>query len=246
MLSSFAVLTTGCTQVRQDSLRIAAASNVQYAMADLVAAFTEESGIEAEVVISSSGKLSTQIAQGAPYDIFVSADMQYPMNLYRNGFATDKPRLYAYGEIVIWSSGNIEPTFEAMMRDEVDHVAVPNPKTAPYGQMAMKALNNVGIFEAIHDKLVFGENVGQVNQFVASGSAEIGITAKSMLMSAQLKGKGNWTPISEKLYTPINQGLIIVDRDAGFREDAKKFYDFIISGTARNILAKNGYKLPLS
>jgi len=236
----------GCMQARQHSLRIATAANAQYAMTDLVEAFTAQSGIEAEVVISSSGKLSAQIAQGAPYDVFVSADMEYPMSLYNNGYATEEPRLYAYGEIVIWSAGNIEPTFEAMLLNEVDHVAIPNPKTAPYGLTALTALKSVGILEAINDKLVFGENVGQVNQFIFSGAAEIGITAKSMVMSAKLKEKGKWTQISEDLYTPISQGLIIIKRDAGFKEDAMEFYDFILSAKARKILSNNGYKLPIS
>ncbi len=243
-LSAIVLIVTSCTQARQDSLRIATAANVQYAMADLVKAFTAQSGIEAEIVISSSGKLSTQIAQGAPYDIFVSADMRYPMHLYSNGYATDEPRMYAQGEIVIWSTSEAKPTFEQMLADAVDHVAMPNPKTAPYGDLAMTALENAGILEAISDKLVFGENVGQVNQFVVSGAAEIGITAKSMVMSSRLKGKGKWTPISEDLYTPISQGLIMVDRELEFRKDALQFFDFIISETAREILAENGYKLP--
>jgi len=245
-LSVILLVGAGCMESRQTSLRIATAANVQYAMEDLVRAFNLENGIEAEVIISSSGKISTQIALGAPYDIFVSADMEYPMHLYRNGFTTIEPRLYAYGEIVIWSGGNIEPTFDAMLRNDVDYVAVPNPKTAPYGVIAMEALKNAGALGAVHAKLVFGENVGQVNQFVMSGAAEIGITAKSMVIATQMKDQGNWTLIADELYSAIPQGLIIIERNSEFREEALLFYDFMISDTARKILALNGYKLPES
>lgn len=238
------LLVSGCKQAGQNKLRIATAANVQYAMADLVSAFSEQSSIDAELVISSSGKLSTQIAQGAPYDVFVSADMQYPQYLFDSGHATDEPRLYAYGEIVIWSSGDVEPVFDAMLLEDVEHVAIANPKTAPYGVLAITALGNAGILEDIRDKLVFGENVGQVNQFAFSGAAEIAITAKSMVLSDHMSGKGSWTPVSEELYAPIPQGLIIIERDAGFRDEAIKFYDFLISDTARRILSENGYKLP--
>jgi molybdate transport system substrate-binding protein len=234
---------TDCKPSEHRALRIATAANAQYAMVDIVKAFTERTGIEAELVISSSGKLSIQIEQGAPYDIFISADMKYPLNLYRNGYAASKPRLYAYGEIAIWTIGDIEPTFNAMLRHDVHHVAIANPRTAPYGLIAMKALKNSGVLDSINGKLVYGENVGQVNQFIASGAAEIGITAKSMIMSPQMKDKGKWTQISGSLYSPISQGLIIIERKEGFRDDAMKFYDFMISDTARKILVENGYKL---
>jgi molybdate transport system substrate-binding protein len=240
------VLVIGCGRIEQHELRVATAANVQYAVADIVEAFYEQTDISVELIIGSSGKLSTQIAQGAPFDIFISADMEYPGELYRSGYAYSEPKLYAYGEIVIWTMANIKPSIESMLGDDVQHVAVPNPKTAPYGLLAIEALTNAGILETIRSKLVYGANVGQVSQFIASGAAKIGITAKSMIMSTYLKDKGNWVDIPEDLYARIGQGIIIIDQKGEINVDAQLFYDFMFSDIAHQILVANGYKLPES
>ena len=236
----------GCGPVKQHNPRIATAANVQYALAEIVDAFYRQTGITVDVITGSSGKMSTQITQGAPFDIFISANMEYPMELYRNGFAASKPKLYAYGEIVIWTIGDIEPAMESLLREDVHHVAIPNPKSAPYGLIAIEALKNARFFDSIANKIVYGANTGQVSQFITSGAAEIGLNAKSMIMSPKLKGTGNWAEVPTTLYTPIEQGIVVINRKEGVRVEAQMFYEFMFTDITRSILLANGYKVPES
>ncbi len=246
-LSFIALLfSIGCGPVQKHKLRVATASNVRYAIAEIADTFYHGTGISVEIIKGSSGKMSAQIMQGAPFDIFISADMDYPMGLYHDGYASKEPQLYAYGEIIVWASGKHDPSFESMLHDDVQHIAVPNPKTAPYGVLAIEALKNARILDSIIGKLVYGTNVGQVSQFIVSGAAEIGITSKSMIMSDQLKGKNNWAAIPGNLYSPLGQGIVLINRKEGVSFEAESFYTFMLSDIAREILVNHGYKLPES
>ena len=124
----------GCVSKPSEKLRIATAANMRFAMTALIDTFTIKTVIKCEIVVSSSGKLTAQISQGAPYDIFVSADMKYPKELYRQGIAKDTPQVYAYGKLVLWStSGELKPDIEILSDKSVKRIALANPKTAPYG-----------------------------------------------------------------------------------------------------------------
>jgi molybdate transport system substrate-binding protein len=238
----FLLLFFSCKQENDDKLTIATAANMQFAMLEVVKSFTTETGIDCEIITSSSGKLTAQIKEGAPYDIFVSADMKFPNELYVNGFTNNKPMIYAYGKLVIWTmNSQLNPTFESFNKQQIKHIALANPKTAPYGLSAVEYLKNLKIYEKIKHKLVFGESIAQTNQFIFSYAAEIGITAKSVVLSPKMKTQGSWEEVNQDLYTPIAQGIVILKNRNAYLGRAQKFNEFIFSDKGKEILNKFGY-----
>ncbi len=241
---SFLLLFTSCEQKENSKLTIATAANMQYAMKDLTKAFSNESGIECESISSSSGKLTAQIKEGAPYDIFVSADMKFPNELYQSGFTIQKPKIYAYGKLVIWTMNTqLSPDFDSLEKKQIKHIAIANPKTAPYGIAAEEVLKKKGLYERIKQKLVFGESVAQTNQFIVSYAAEIGFTAKSVVLSPNMKGKGSWKEVDENIYSPIAQGVVVLKNRNKHLKDAQKFQNFLFSDKGKEILNKFGYSV---
>ncbi len=238
------IMNMACGQKDSEKLMIATAANMQFPMKELVQGFTERSGIECEMVISSSGILTAQIREGAPFDIFVSADMKYPQELYKDGFTLSAPAIYAYGKLVIWTlDQDFDPSLDQMTSDDIRHIALANPKTAPYGLAAVEVLENAGIYEKVLKKLVFGESISQASQFVVSGAAEIGFTAKSVVLSPDIKERANWIEVNEIYYTPIAQGLVILKNGKKRINRAENFYDFMFSEKGKKILDKFGYSV---
>ncbi len=234
-------LTASCTKKDSNKLTIATAANMQFAIQEITTSFTQKTGIPCDVIITSSGKLTAQIQEGAPYDIFVSADMKYPETLHKNGFAAKSPEIYAYGKLVLWSiSDEIQPSIESLTDKQIKHIAMANPKTAPYGEAAIAVLKHAGIYDLVTDKLVYGESISQTNQFIVSGAAEVGFTAKSVVLSPKIKEKGNWIAIDENSYTPIAQGVVMIKKEH-IKEDALKFYEFLFSAQSKEILENFGY-----
>ena len=236
---------SGCQQASSNDLTIAASANMQYAMEELIESFTEESGISCELIVGSSGKLTAQILEGAPFDLFFSADMKYPKEIYDKGLASVPPRIYAYGYLVFWSlDERLELTKEGLLQEEVRHIAMANPETAPYGRAAEQLLRAMGVYERIESKLVFGESVAQANQFILSGTAEVGLTARSVVFAPEARGKGQWQETDQALYAPIEQGLVHIKTNEPVKEKwAREFDDFLKSQTAIDILHKFGYGL---
>lgn len=240
----YGIFLISCTKQSQDNLHIATASNMQFVMHELTASFTKETGIQCEVIVGSSGKLSAQIKQGAPFDLFVSANMRYPEDLFTSGFTTKKPTIYAYGRLVLWSmSTSANLSLDYLMSDNVKHIAVANPRIAPYGIPAIEVLKNEGIYESVKEKLVFGESISQTNQFITSEVAEVGFTAKSVVLSPNMKENDNWIELNITSYTRIAQGVVILNNRNDHREDAQKFHDFLLSQKGGKILIKFGYDL---
>lgn len=233
-----------CKHTETNHLTIATAANMQFAMDKITEAFTNETGIKCETIISSSGKLTAQIKEGAPYHIFVSADMKYPNELYASGFATQKPKIYAYGKLVMWSMvDSIIPSIQLLQHKKIDHIAIANPKTAPYGLAAIEVLKKFSIFDSIQHKLVYGESIAQTNQFITTKAAEIGFTAKSVVSSPSIKEMGNWIEIDESNYTPIAQGIVILKNKTTNFNQAQKFYNFLFSTKGKEILKTFGYSV---
>lgn len=230
----------GCQDDRKQAIVIATAANVQFAMDELIRAFSEESGTTCETVLGSSGKLTAQISEGAPFDVFVSADMKYPEELYKNGLTTGPPEIYAYGKLVLWTLSDSLPD---LTDRRVKHIAIANPKTAPYGTAAVEALKNAGILERVQDKLVYGESISQTNQFIISKTADVGFTAKSVVLSPEINGQGRWEEIDEKAYTPIAQGAVIIQQREPLKKGAEAFYLFLFSEKAKQILQHYGYRV---
>ncbi len=230
-----------------EGLTVAAAANVQYAVDELCRAFERSSGVEVKMVSASSGKLTAQIARGAPYDILLSADMRYPLYLKRKGFAITEPKVYAHGKLVLWSLKGVDLKrgLESLKDERVSHIAIPNPKTAPYGREALKALKAAGVYEDIRDRLVYAESVSQTNRYIASKAVEVGITAKSVLFSPKMRGVGEYEEIESSLYEPVLQGAVLLKhaKKSGMKE-ARAFYDFIFGEEAKEIFKKYGYLLP--
>lgn len=235
---------TACQQKQNKKLTIAVAANMQFAMKRLSKTFTNQTGIECELILSSSGKLTAQIKEGAPFDVFVSADMKYPSELFNTGFTTKRPKIYGYGKLVIWTMiDSVYPSIDLLKSSKINHIALANPRTAPYGNAALEVLKHYDIYKNIKDKLVYGESISQTNQFIVSKSAEIGFTSKSVVLSSEMKEKGNWIAINETDYSEIAQGIVILKHKNGEQKNAEKFYNFISSSVAKKILEDFGYSV---
>lgn len=226
------------------SIRIATASNMQFATEKIAAQFSKKHNINCEVITSSSGKLMAQIKEGAPYDIFLSADTKYPNELRRLGLTSDIPKVYAAGKLVLWSADTDAPlSLEKLSDTNINHIALANPSTAPYGAAAMSVIKQLPNFKALESKLVFGESISQTNQFIMSKAAEVGFTALAVVNSAQLKNKGKWVLIPDSLYQQIDQAVVLIERNQSQLPEAKLFYDYLFSEDSRKVLKDFGYSV---
>jgi molybdate transport system substrate-binding protein len=234
-------------QIQEQPLRVAVAANAQFVMESLATAFQKQTGIKIEPIVSSSGKLTTQIQQGAPFDVFLSADMEYPNTLYQQKLTTTAPIIYAYGSLVLWTLGDLplSADLKVLQNPSVRHIAIANPATAPYGEAAVLLLKYKKLFESIQSRIVFGESISQVNRYVLSGAAEVGITAKSVVLDPSLNQQGHWIDLPPTGYSPIAQGVVVLKRTDKAKA-AGQFVQFLRSPTARRILQQYGYRSPKS
>lgn len=236
----------GSFSSRGQTVRIAVAANAQFAARALKKAFEEKYPARLELIVSSSGKLTAQIEHGAPYDVFLSADMHYAEVLYSRGMARDTPRVYALGGLVIWTLKNIprESGPGILMQKDVHTIAIANPATAPYGTAALEALKNAGLYDRVKNRIVYGESIAQVNQYLMMGAADVVFTARSVVEDPKLKNKGTWIPVKRSLYKPIVQGAVILKAARGSTlKAATAFYLFLFSEKGRSILKAYGYRL---
>ncbi len=222
-------------------LVIACAANAQFAMKAVVKSFKEEYGIICQITTASSGKLTAQIIQGAPYDVFVSADMKYPATLHAQNKTLIQPQIYAHGKLVLWSLiDSLTPNMDKLVSAEINHIGLANPLTAPYGLAAKQLLDALNL--DIEDRLVFGESISQVNQFVVSQAVELGFTAKSVVVSDEMQGRGRWIEVDSDLYDPILQGVVAIKNRRGHHEEAQKFISYLLSDVGQKILDRHGYE----
>jgi len=231
----------------KETLLIATAANVQFVMKELKAAFESETGIAVDVVISSSGKLTAQIQQGAPYDLLLSANMKYPRTLYEEGLAEAEPHVYALGALVLWTLKDHElPEDPRLLLDpQFEKVAIANPKNAPYGQQAIRLFEYFGMLEDIRPRLIYGESIAQTNQYIISRACDAGLTAKSVVLSSEMKDQGHWGEMPAGAYQSIEQGVIITRHGQQTHPDAaRRFYDFLFSEKAKEIFREYGYLIP--
>lgn len=233
--------------VQAETISVAVAANVQFVFDDLKAAFKQETGHELQASFNSSGKFVAQISNGAPFDVFLSADMEFPEKLYKDGYAMQAPKVYAYGALVLWTMKDLDlqQWQAALQQTKVSKIAIANPKTAPYGRETMRVLNAHKLEQTLQPKLVFAESIAQTNQYIHSGVADLGFTAKSVVLSPEMKGQGKWLELPRDVYQPIAQGAVILKH--GKQQHAavsQQFYDFIYSAKARAIFERYGYILP--
>ncbi|NVJ52405.1 MAG: molybdate ABC transporter substrate-binding protein [Campylobacteraceae bacterium] len=230
------------------TINIAVAANVSYAINDLIKEFNKENpDTKVLVTLGSSGKLTAQIKNAAPYQIFMSANMKYPKTLESDGLSLTKPLVYAQGSLAILSSKkqDFSKGIEIVKDKNIEKIAIANPKTAPYGKATVEALKNAKLYDSIEKKFVYGESISQTVSFSIT-AAQLGFIAKSSLYSDKMKKykEGvNWIDVDPKLYTPINQGIIIL-KNAKDNKEVKVFYDFILSPKAKKIFKRFGYLVP--
>lgn len=244
---SFVAMLAFCAHACADTVNVAVAASAKYVFEDLKTEFKKESGNDLVSSTNSSGKFATQIMNGAPYDVFLSADMEFPDKLYKAGFTTAPPRIFAYGALVLWTTKDLDlhGWQSPFANPGLGKIAVANPQTAPYGRETMRALVNAKLDQTLQPKLVFGEDIAQTSQFIYSGVVDLGFTAKSIVVSPEMAGKGKWIEVPKELYSPIAQGAVLLKHGAETNgKAARQFYDFIYSDKARAIFERYGYLLP--
>lgn len=228
------------------TITVAAAADLKFAMDEIITVFEQtDADAKVNVVYGSSGKFHAQIQQGAPYDLFFSADIGLPEELRKNGLAASKVEPYAFGRIVLWSPSldAMKLTLARLDDPHITRIAIANPKHAPYGKRAEEALRASRVWDKVRHKLVYGENISQTAQFVQTGNAQIGIIALSLALNPELASQGGFWLIPENLHAPLEQGFVITRQGAN-NPLAKRFADFMKSRPARTIMKKYGFVLP--
>jgi molybdate transport system substrate-binding protein len=229
-----------------EKITVAAAADLKFAMDEIATTFKKANASdEVEIVYGSSGKFHTQIQQGAPYDLFFSADIAFPRELAKAGLAASEVKPYAFGRIVLWSASMdaSKMTLDSLLDSRITRIAIANPKHAPYGKRAEEALRASGLWDKVEPKLVYGENIANTAQFVQTGNAQIGVIALSLAVNTELADKGGYWLIPEKLHQPLEQGYVITKR-AESNALAKRFADYMGSPSARAVMTKYGFVLP--
>ncbi len=230
-----------------EKITVAAAADLKFAMHEVAAGFRNDyPGEEVEIIYGSSGAAYTQIQQGAPYDLYFSADIAYPQELIKRGFAAStKVTPYARGRIVLWSATRdaSKMTLASLTDPKITRIAVANPEHAPYGKRAEEALRAAKLWNAVKSKMVYGENVTQAAQFVQTGNAQVGIISLSLAVSPELSRKGGYYLIPDNLHEPLEQGFIILKR-AEHNALARQFADYMNTPAARAIMTRYGFVLP--
>jgi len=231
--------------VLAEKITIAAASDLKGCLDEVAASFRKaHAGDEVEVVYGSSGKFKTQIEQGAPFDLFFSADIGFPRDLLKANLAVGQVHPYAIGRLVLWSKTIDASTLKVtdLSRADIRKIAIANPQHAPYGKSAEEALRASGVWEKVEGKLVYGENISQTAQFADSGNAQVGIIALSLVLGPELAGKGSYSLVPDSLHEPLEQGFVITRRAAD-NLLAKSFADYMGSGQTRAVMVRYGFAL---
>ena len=233
---------------RAQAVKIAAAADLKFAMTELAAQFEKQSGAKLDVTYGSSGNFLTQIQNGAPFDLFFSADSEYPKKLEAAGLAEPGTfREYAVGHIVMWTPSDsginaAKDGWKSLLDQRAKKVAIANPEHAPYGRAAVAAMKKAGIYEQVKDKLVFGENISQAAEFVQSGNAQVGIVALSLAISPAMKHGNGWE-IPADSYPPIKQAEVILKASKN-KDTARRFLEFVSGSQGQEILQRFGFTVP--
>lgn len=229
------------------SATIAVAANMKDAFAEIASAYKSTGKSDIRVVYGSSGNFTAQIMNGAPFNLFIAADEQFPMELYKNGKAVDEGVVYAIGKLALVArnqSGLALTDNKADLAQAIakaNKVAIAKPELAPYGKAAVQFLKSEGLWDLAKDKLVYGDNIGVTTTYVVTGGAELGFTALSLAKSPELAKETSFILLNPKLYEPIKQRMVLIK---GAPQEAKNIYQFMQSTQARAILSKYGYATP--
>jgi len=232
----------------QTPLRIAAAADLEPVLPPILAQFEQATGIHAEATYQASAMLTTQIQNGAPFDLFLSADVGYPKRLIYAGLAdaagtadSSTPIVYARGTLVLWTrkDSHLTPSLDLLRSPDLKRLAIANPERAPYGRAAVAALTSLKVYDTLKPRLVTAENISQTAQFVDSGNADAGLISLTSAMTPRLTASGTYFIIPRELYPPIEQGAVIVSKTTQ-RAQAHKLLDYLLSASIQAQLVKSG------
>ncbi len=243
-----AMLILAFSPLHAGQVSITAASDLQYAMKDIISSYVRKNpNDKVSAVYGSSGKAFSQIENGAPYDMFFSADISYPEKLKASGSAISKPKPYAIGRMTVWvtKSSGLDATkgIKLLTDPKVRKIAMANPEHAPYGRIAKEVMEHYRIYDNVKSKIVLGENIQQTAQFVHTGAADAGMVAYSLALAPVLSQEGNYYLVPESAHKPIVQGYVLLKPASG-NQTAAKFERFIGSREARTIFKRYGFTLP--
>lgn len=247
-LLALLLLFTGSCVAAQE-ITVAAAADMSAALPELAAAYTKQTGLAVKLVFGSSGNLTSQIRNGAPYDVFLSADEEYPRQLIAEGLAVQNTLYrYAVGRLVLWVPANSPLDLSklgmtALLDPSVRKIAIANPAHAPYGRAAEAALSHYDIYGRIAGRLVLGENVSQAAQFVESGNAQAGLIALSHALAPALKDKGRYWTVPLDSYPALNQAAVVLSKSKQ-QDAARKFLEFLRTSESGSLLESYGFSLP--
>jgi molybdate transport system substrate-binding protein len=230
-------------------ITVAAAADMSSVLPQIVAAYTEKTGQSVKLSFGASGSLTNQIENGAPFDIFFSADEQYPQQLIKEELAL-KETLYRYavGQLVLWIPADSplvlsELGINTLLDPSIKKIAIANPATAPYGRAAEAALRHFGIYDKVSSRLVVGENIAQAAQFVETGNAQAGLIALSHAVAPALKDRGRYWKVPLDAYPTLNQATVVLSKSKQ-KDAARKFLDFVRTPEATSLLTSCGFTLP--
>lgn len=237
------------TSQAADEPIIAAASDLKFVLTEVADLYTRETGHRLRLSFGSSGNFARQITQGAPFDMFLSADESFILGLAERGLTLGPGDLYAVGRLVVYAPRNspIKPDpaladlGAAVLDGRLRRLAIANTEHAPYGRAARQALISAGLWDKVQSRLVFGENISQAAQFVVTGNAEAGLIAYSLAVSPELAARGTFALVPEAMHEPLRQRMVLLTR-AG--DVAKRFYDFVQQPATRAIFVRYGFALP--
>lgn len=218
-------------------VRVAVAANAYYPLREIASKFKQLRGVQVEIISGSSGKLCNQILQGAPFDLFLSADEEYPQKLYESGKYKETPQAYAFGKLILWTKDR-ESSLE--LNTEKGMIALPNPELAPYGRGALEYLRSLDLEGQIEQQLVYAESVAQASVYVSKGLCAIGFTSNSALHNPQLDFIPKFKILPDSTYTALRQDMILL-KDA---ELQRSFFEFLLAEDSREVFSKYDYDLP--
>ena len=249
MFRCLAVILLLCASAVAQEITVAAAADLSAALPEIVAKYKAQTGQEVKLTFGASGNLTTQIQNGAPFDVFFSADEAYPQQLITAGLGS-KETLYRYavGRLVLWVPGDStldlpKLGINALLDPSVKKISIANPATAPYGRAAKATLQHFGIYDQVSSRLVLGENIAQAAQFVESGNAQAGLLALSHALAPAMKNKGRYWAVPLDAYPTLNQAAVVLSKSK--QQDAgRKFLDYIRTPEATSLLAAYGFTLP--
>jgi molybdate transport system substrate-binding protein len=249
LCSLFLVLWTGLSGNVQAQPLVAAASDLKFALEDIARQFRADTGQSVRLVFGSSGTFTTQILQGAPFEVFMSADAAFPRKLMQAGLVQGEPTQYAKGRLVLFvpkggpvkADVALEDLGRALRDGRLKHLAIANPEHAPYGQRATQVLQAAGLWDLARSRLILGENVSQAASFASQGEAQAGLIAASLVATPPLSEAGSFALIPERMHEPLAQSMVLLKRAT---TGAQSFYRYLQAEQSRKTLLRYGFEVP--